>query len=427
MSLTITPTEIVEKAEVSGHPGLLAKAPTWDRILLGDVARIVNGAAFPSANFNSDGRGLPLIRIRDVNTGETKTSFDGEWEPQHLVRRGDILIGMDGDFRVAHWSGGDSLLNQRVCRLEVDDAQYNPRFLTLALQGYLDAIWHETSSVTVKHLSSRSVAAIPLPKPSLNEQRRIVDLLEDHLSRLDAADNEFRRSLTKLRKLREAGLQSAITGAMPGSSTRTIGDLGTVTSGLTPLRTNRRFHEGGTIPWITSGDLHQGRVLTARNWVTEHALRETSLKIVPAGAILVAMYGEGRTRGTAALLSIDATTNQACAAIRLHDPRLTSWVKVVLDSNYEAMRRLAAGGVQPNLNLSLVRAIRVPVPPAAYREAALDRLDELSAAGKQLRSALTTGQARSSALRHSLLAAAFSGRLTPGASNLSVAKEMIGA
>jgi type I restriction enzyme S subunit len=202
VSLTITPAEIVEKAEASGRPGLLAKAPEWDRIQLGDVARVVNGAPFPSAGFNSDGRGMPLIRIRDVTLGNTQTWFDGAWEPQHLVRHGDVLVGMDGDFRVERWRGDDALLNQRVCRIDIGESKYDARFLSLVLQGYLDAIWQETSSVTVKHLSSRTIAAVPLPCPSLDEQRHLVNLLEDHLSRLGAARKLIATSLRRLRALR---------------------------------------------------------------------------------------------------------------------------------------------------------------------------------------------------------------------------------
>ncbi|MGI1850076.1 hypothetical protein ACRRDU_24410, partial [Rhodococcus sp. SJ] len=97
-----------------------------------------------------------------------------------------------------------------------------------------------------------------------------------------------------------------------------IGEIATVGSGATPLRGKAQYYDGGTIPWATSGDLHAGDIFDVRGRITEAALRETAVKLWPAGTLLIAMYGEGKTRGTVAELHIASTTNQACAAIVLH-------------------------------------------------------------------------------------------------------------
>ncbi|MEO5881270.1 MAG: hypothetical protein ABIQ06_02550 [Caldimonas sp.] len=97
--------------------------------------------------------------------------------------------------------------------------------------------------------------------------------------------------------------------------------------------------------------------------VTERALSETNLTLYPPGTLLVAMYGEGKTRGRCAELRISATTNQALAAIQIADPH-RRYLRLVLEGSCESMRKAASGGVQPNLNLSLVRAIVVPLPPS---------------------------------------------------------------
>ena len=170
MSLGITAKEVVEQ---SASP-LLQIAPWWKRVRLGDIAVVQNGAPFESAKFNRDGVGMPLIRIRDVGASDTETYFDGVYDPAFVVRSGDILVGMDGDFRVARWSGRDALLNQRVCRLSpIAGDRYDGRFLTVVLQPYLDEVNKRTSSVTVKHLSSKTVSDLPIPLPPLEEQRRL--------------------------------------------------------------------------------------------------------------------------------------------------------------------------------------------------------------------------------------------------------------
>ena len=155
MTLVTPVAEIVAIAEKSGSPGLLARHPTWLRQALGAFCEIQNGAPLSAKLFNKEGIGSPVIRIRNVGINRTDTFFEGEFDPEIVVRGGDLLVGMDGDFRISRWKGPDALLNQRVCRLKIDESQCLSSFVELNLQGYLDAIWQETSSVTVKHLSSR--------------------------------------------------------------------------------------------------------------------------------------------------------------------------------------------------------------------------------------------------------------------------------
>jgi type I restriction enzyme S subunit len=255
---------------------------------------------------------------------------------------------------------------------------------------------------------------LPVPVPPLDEQRRIVELVEDQLFRLDAAQQGVRSGLRRSSALRDVALSTAVAEAnkSPGVLVESLGALAKVSSGLTPLKGNRAFYDDGTIPWITSGDLHQGLITRPTQFVTQEALDSTTLKIVPSGTLLIAMYGEGKTRGTTAELVIDATTNQACAAVALHDDGLRPWVRLVLDANYSTLRRRAAGGVQPNLNLSLIKAIRIPVPRPEVREELLARRSELEEAQSRLQTQLDAAHRRGVSLRRSLLAAIFSGQLT---------------
>lgn len=428
MTLRVTPAEIVANAEASGRPGLLGVAPGWGRVRVGEVAAITNGAAFSSTHFNLDRRGLPLIRIRDIRSNETATWYDGGWEPIHLVEPGALLVGMDGDFNAAIWRGPVGLLNQRVLRIRVDERVYDARFFFYALQGYLDAIWKATSSTTVKHLSSRSVADIPLPFPPVDEQRRIVDILEDHLSRLDAATDGLRLASSRLRTLVEVDAISIVRGQEIKASVASprLEEIALVGTGATPRRGVSEYWEGGEIPWVTSGELSQGLIGGSAQLITAKALRETSVKLWPAGTLLIAMYGEGKTRGTVGELGIAATTNQACAAVVLRNdaPIVRDWVRLVLESRYDEMRRTASGGVQPNLNLSHFRAMTVPIPGEAAMGDLLARHRELQSASQLAQMAVSGAIVRAASLRRALLSAAFSGQLTGRSSDLDLAEEL---
>lgn len=141
-----------------------------------------------------------------------------------------------------------------------------------------------------------------------------------------------------------------------------VDQLGDVGTGATPKRGKADYYEGGTIPWVTSGAVGDSFVREASEFVTEKAIAESNLTLYPTGTLLVAMYGEGKTRGKCSELLIEATTNQALAAIEPY-VSIKAYLKVFLLMNYEETRKAASGGVQPNLNLSLIRSIAVPLPP----------------------------------------------------------------
>lgn len=209
MSFTESLVEIV----AANENGLLGAHSSWERVPLAEVASILNGFPFSSKQFKATG-GVPLIRIRDVVRGWTETNYIGEFEPKFLVRHGDLIVGMDGDFRCALWTGGESLLNQRVCKISPSEHFYDKRLLVHALQGYLSAINAQTSAVTVKHLSSRTVAEIPLPLPPRREQKRLTEAIDSYFTRLDDAEATLERVQRNLKRYRASVLKAAVEGRL---------------------------------------------------------------------------------------------------------------------------------------------------------------------------------------------------------------------
>ena len=209
MALTVSLSEIVEKSSNR----LLGKHESWDRVLLGDVATVLNGFAFKSSEFSNSG-GVPLIRIRDVGKDRSETTYLGDYDPRYVVEPGDLLVGMDGDFNCARWHGLRGLLNQRVCKITLKSDIYLPKFLDYTLPGYLKAINDVTSSVTVKHLSSKSIEEIPLPLPPREFQERLVAELEKQFSRLDEAIANLKRVKVNLKSYKAAVLKAAVEGKL---------------------------------------------------------------------------------------------------------------------------------------------------------------------------------------------------------------------
>ena len=396
---------------------------------LADVALSVRNGIF-ARRPTDDPRGSKILRISAVRGGCVNlcdAKFVAGLEPDQLerftIKHEDLLITRyNGSRALVGTSGivpiheGDVVHPDKLIRVVINRERAEPRFINYQLQSpqvrhYLEPRIRTTAGQS--GISGTDVRSVPIFLPPLTEQHRIVEVLEDHLSRLDAADESIGRSLLRLTALRNAILTDSVKQAQlsPGVGVTTIGSLARVSSGVTPLKSRRAYYEGGAIPWITSGDLHQGVITKATQFVTQTAVEETSLKVIPAGSILIAMYGEGKTRGTAAELGIEATTNQACAAIVLNNPELRRWVLLVLEANYQKLRHAAAGGVQPNLNLSIVKAIQIPLPTPDLRDKLIERHAELVAAETRMRLSLSSAKRRSAALRRSLLRAAFNGEL----------------
>jgi type I restriction enzyme S subunit len=142
-----------------------------------------------------------------------------------------------------------------------------------------------------------------------------------------------------------------------------------------------RYYDGGAIPWVKSGELREGLIVETEEHVTDAALQETSVKLVPAGAILLAMYGA--TVGRLAILGVEATTNQAvCHIVPDAKAADTRYVYQAIAAQVPAIVAMGVGGAQPNISQALVKDLWVPLPPLPEQRritAILDQADALRA------------------------------------------------
>ncbi|MBH3383321.1 MULTISPECIES: restriction endonuclease subunit S [Pseudomonas] len=167
-------------------------------------------------------------------------------------------------------------------------------------------------------------------------------------------------------------------------------EIAQVGTGATPLRTNPKYFEPATINWVTSGETSQDHIHETAQKVSPLALTETNLTVYPPHTLVIAMYGQGKTRGQISELLIDACTNQACAAIQLFDQDESHrrYVKYFFIKSYDDIRLLAAGGAQPNLNLGKIKETVLPLPPAAEQHRIVAKVDQLMALCEQLKTRL---------------------------------------
>ena len=285
------------------------------------------------------------------------------------------------------------------------------RFLLFQLLSheFVSQLNSQQTGTSYPAVRDRDVRAMSILIAPTAEQERIVASIEEHFSCLDTTDDGVSAAAAKTDALSSTAISQLFLKEWP---TRRIGELARVGSGATPNRSEARYWSHGTIPWVTSGAVNERAIVSPTELITEDALAETGVRLWPAGTVLVAMYGEGKTRGKAAVLGFESTCNQACAAID-HDRSLLngSYLLAYLNAQYHATRRLGFGGVQPNLSLGLMKSMEIRVPSLKTQESVALQAEDIAQKSSHLLDTCTGARRHAAALRHSILGAAFSGQL----------------
>lgn len=243
---------------------------------------------------------------------------------------------------------------------------------------------HMNKSAAVPGLNRDDVYRKSLSLPPLAEQRRIAAIL-DQADALRASQSQVLHGL--------AALTDSLFVSMFGNpndfstlrSRALLGQISTVATGSTPKRDHDEYY-GGTIPWVKTAEVDGLPIRNTEEKVTHAGVKAARLRVFEPESILVAMYGQGRTRGQSSRLTIAATTNQACAVIAPSAAFESRFMSHQLRLMYPTLRALGRGGNQANLNLELVRRVAVVVPNLSdqKRFAATERkIEDVAAAARQ--------------------------------------------
>jgi len=188
-----------------------------------------------------------------------------------------------------------------------------------------------------------------------------------------------------------------------------LGEISLVGTGATPLTTNADYYKNGNINWITSSATSSSYVVESEKKITEKAILETNCNINPIGTLVIAMYGQGKTRGQITELKIESATNQACATINpyLNDKSLIQFLKKYFNNIYLEIRKLASGGSQPNLNMFKVRQTLIPLPPLKEQKQIVKKIESLFKICDELESQINSSKVNAQMMMQSVLKEAF--------------------
>lgn len=347
---------------------------------------------------------------------------------------------MDGDFRADRWRGPRALLNQRVCKLTVsNDSLYSESFLRWVLPGYLDAIHRETSSVTVKHLSSETIKELPIPLPPRMEQDQIVAAIEEQFSRLEAGVAALERARQNLKRMRAAILQYAATGTLlrdgvsntpqepvhSPSSWRWVSWGDVLAEGRESFR---RGPFGSTITkamFVPSGYKVYEQYCAinddcsfGRYYITADKYSELQRFAVQAGDFLISCSGVTLGRITRVPNDFEeGIINQALLRVRINEDLLDPEYFVTVFRSPFFQRHIFAnstGSAIPNVKgVKDLKAIPFPMPPVAEQRRIVEVVKNLQVGVGIGEHEVQRASKRAEHLRSAILTSAFLGDLAP--------------
>jgi type I restriction enzyme S subunit len=348
-------------------------------VRVGDISRQIRGVSYEKGEASlspSDGL-VPILRANNISDGEINLE-DLVYVPSRRVKAEQYLIA--GDVLIAASSGSLDVVGKAAparvdlnagfgafCKVLRPNNQVWPPYFSHFFQTprYRKIISTLAAGANINNLKNEHLDNLEIPLPPLPEQRRLAAILDA----ADALRAKRRAALGKLEVLLQAvflEMFGEVVGNERGWEVWRLGDITSVATGSTPSRDHPEYYGGG-IPWVKTTEVNWETILRTTETVTQKGRNRARLRLFPRGSIVIAMYGQGTTRGKSAILGIDATVNQACAVISPSSRFSTEYLSVLLKMQYEEIRKLGRGGNQPNLNLSLVQSLPILMPPLALQ------------------------------------------------------------
>ncbi len=429
-----------------------------------------------TAKANSENIGPKYIRITDLSDGNIDfanapycniNSVDYE---KYVVRKNDILIarmGSVGENGVAI-EDIDAVFASYLIRLRVKEISSLYFKCFLQSNGFWQQVNKNKKGTTRANINAQMLREFVLPIAPIAEQKRIVEKLEGMFEKLDKAKELLQECLDEFENRRSAILHKAFTGELTkkwreengvsekinhsiiskyyADDKRTmkqiamysdncyyddnnwlickIGYIGRVKNGSTPSRKIPEYWDGN-ISWVSSGEVRNNRISETCESITKQGYDNSSVELMPKGTVLIAMIGEGKTRGQSSILDIDATTNQNVAAIEIaHNQVEPEILWYWLLYKYNINREIGSGNGPKALNCSRVRQLDFIVPPLAEQNeivSILDNILEKEDKTKELISAIDDIEI----MKKTILAKAFRGELGTGSEDDEDAMELL--
>ena len=433
----------------------------WQKVKIGDFLFERKGRYKPN-----DEQIVNLPRIEKID-------FGGNFHIGNKDSKTDMILIKDGDLVISGinvakgaigiYSGEDVTATIHYSSYTFDSNKINVEYFKRFLKSseFIELLNEQVKGGIKTEIKPKHILPLEIQLPDINTQAQIVQHFENVEDDIADVTKEVLKQESLLKKLKQTILQEAIEGKLTakyraknpdiGTAKKLLeqiktekeklikdkkiklskplppinedeipfdipqnwewcrlGDISFVGTGATPLTSEPKYYNGD-INWITSSATGADFVTEAETKITELALKETNCQIYPIGTLVIAMYGQGKTRGQITELMIDSATNQACAAISIYlkDKALNQFIKKYFQKIYLEIRELASGGAQPNLNMQKVKDTMIALPPLEEQKEIVATIEKLFTLCNELESEINQNKVTVDNLMATVLKEAF--------------------
>ncbi|WP_367753818.1 restriction endonuclease subunit S [Flavobacterium sp. WC2430] len=382
------------------------------KVKLKDIAEFIRTGKTPPTNQTQYFEGqINWYTPGDFNNGKilrkskrTLTQIALDDKKAITFPKDTLLITCIGDIGKIGITQEDCSSNQQITGIKPKKST-DVNYLYYWFLANKKVLENTANSAVVPILNNKTLQNIDFKFPVLPTQQKIAEIL-------DTAD-QLRQYHKQLIQKYDSLTQSLFL-EMFGDPVRNekewkkmeLGEISDMASGSTPSRTNENNFIGN-IPWVKTTEVDGKIINDTLEKISEEALKNSSCRLFPKGSIVIAMYGQGKTRGQIGILGIEAATNQACCVLRPSNKMDFQFLYYNLSMLYHDLRSLGRGGNQPNLNLGLLKNYELINPPLSLQTQFAKQVQMIETQKQQAQQAL----AKSEDLFQSLLQRAFKGEL----------------
>lgn len=434
----LTPEEKLAQALVSMEEQPYQIPDNWCWIQLNCIKKdkdsFFDGDWILSSDMDSDGD-VRLLQLSDIGIGDFLDKSDkhisfSTYKKLNCTKlcAGDVMISRMAE-PIARSCIVPEFSYTAITAVDVAIMRCNSAIIINRFLNYLcntpwftDLAFSRARGTTRVRITRANLGEMPLPLPPLSEQQRIVDRIESIFAKLDEAKEKAQAVVDGFELRKSAILHKAFTGELTAKwreehkieiddwKNYKIDECCKVGSGGTPSRKHPEYYEG-RIPWIKTGEIDWNDILDAEEKISDAAVQDSSAKIYEPGVVLVAMYGMGVTRGKAAILRVQAATNQAVCVLQPKNDLLNRYLFYYFMYNYWNIREKSVGGNQLNLSATIIKNFDILIPSIDEQSEIIRILDGLLAKEKAAKEAAASILDQIDTMKKAVLARAFRGEL----------------
>ena len=387
----------------------------WEYKKLGAVCRKSNNIKWDDVSNDASFRYIDLTSVDRndlcIHNPQIITKENAPSRAKQIIKAGDVIFATTRP-TLRRVSLIDEIYDGDICSTGFcvlrPNIEINSKFIFYALlnEGFYKYIEPLQTGANYPAVTDSVVKNYIIPVPPLSEQQSIVDYLDSAFAKIDAMKANAEKALNEAKALFQASLKEMLE---PKEGTRwsTIGDLFETYSGGTPTKSNKEYYEGGTIPWLRSGEVCQKEIKETEMFITEKGLKESSAKYYPENTVVVAMYGA--TAAQVGILRIKATSNQAVCGILPHKDFLPEFVYYWFSSIEDKLAAQAQGGAQPNISQQKIKKVEIPIYFITEQQSIVATLDSLKSKVDRLQANFEKISQECDALKQALLREVFEG------------------